>query len=432
MERVLKRLEPSKEERKEIHALAERVISHIASKGYPAELMGSVAKDTWLSEQADLDVFVFFDPKIKRGVLEKEALKIGEQTFKELGGSFEVGYAEHPYVRGNIAGIKIDIVPCYRLKKAELKSSVDRTPFHTKYVKSHLTKELRKHVLLLKQFMKAHEVYGAEAKVEGFSGYLCELLILKYRTFEKVLKASEKWPQIIDLESYYKPAQHKVMEQVFKSPFIVIDPVDKERNVAAALTEENLERFKRGAKEYLKKSSIEHFFPKPVEPLPIDKVKAKTKNCIYIVIEKPKIVDDVLWPQMRRSAGILKTQLELNDFKVKRTEVWADEKCILILWLDRLELPKTRMHMGPPVKIEEHAEKFRKKYPKARVNKGRLQVKVKREFFEAEKLVKHLLKKGYLASRLAEMGPKVVKSDKIERLYREGFSVWLTKELTRV
>lgn len=429
MERIIERLEPSKEERRAIKALAERVISHIGSKGYPAELMGSVAKDTWLSGQADLDIFIFFDPEVKRGVLEKEALKLGQETFKALGGTYEVGYAEHPYVRGKIGQTKIDIVPCYKLKKAAIRSAVDRTPFHTKYVRARLTAPLRQHVLLLKQFMKAHEVYGAEAKVEGFSGYLCELLVLRYETFEKVLKTSKKWPDVIDLEGYYTPSQHSLLKEMFKAPLIVIDPVDKERNVAAVLTKENIGRFRDAAGSYLEKPTLEHFFPGPVKPLPLSEVQAKTKTCLYIIIEKPNIVDDILWPQMRRSAGILQKQLELNDFRVEKTRVWANGKCVLVLWLDELSLPETRIHEGPPVELGEHARKFKEKYPGARAYKGRLRVTLKREFCEADKLLKNRIKKGYLASRLADMKAEVLKPDKISRVYKEDFAVWLTKQL---
>jgi tRNA nucleotidyltransferase (CCA-adding enzyme) len=44
-------------------------------------------------------------------------------------------------------------------------------------------------VRLLKKFMKGTGVYGAEIKIGGFSGYLCELLILKYRSFAQTIEA---------------------------------------------------------------------------------------------------------------------------------------------------------------------------------------------------------------------------------------------------
>jgi tRNA nucleotidyltransferase (CCA-adding enzyme) len=61
-------------------------------------------------------------------------------------------------------------------------SATDRTPF-IHYVKKRLGKTLQDDVRLLKKFMQGIKVYGAEIKTGGFSGYLCELLILHYGSF---------------------------------------------------------------------------------------------------------------------------------------------------------------------------------------------------------------------------------------------------------
>jgi len=61
-----------------------------------------------------------------------------------------IAYAEHPYVRAQITHkteskpaekivYDVDIVPCYAVKKAtEIKSAVDRTPFHNKWLEKNL------------------------------------------------------------------------------------------------------------------------------------------------------------------------------------------------------------------------------------------------------------------------------------------------------
>ena len=57
-------------------------------------------------------------------------------------------------------------------------------------------------VLLLKQFLKGVGVYGSELKVGGLSGYLSELLVIRYGSFPKVLRAAKSWRpgEFIDLE----------------------------------------------------------------------------------------------------------------------------------------------------------------------------------------------------------------------------------------
>ena len=97
--------------------------------------------------------------------------------------SYEIRYAEHPYVHGIVKGVEVDVVPCYRLKDASrIKSAVDRTPFHHEWLKDRI-KGKENEVRLLKGFLKANGLYGAEYKVRGFSGYLCELLIMFYGSF---------------------------------------------------------------------------------------------------------------------------------------------------------------------------------------------------------------------------------------------------------
>jgi len=95
----------------------------------------------------------------------------------------------------------VDIVPCYDAKSGEWQSATDRTPYHTNYIRARLDKQLRGDVRLLKKFMQGIGVYGAEIKVGGFSGYLCELLIMKYGSFEATLHAFAKYNKrvVIDI-----------------------------------------------------------------------------------------------------------------------------------------------------------------------------------------------------------------------------------------
>lgn len=141
----------------------------------------------------DLDIFVFFPLDVSKEILKKMGLEIGKKVFEEFKGEYEIKYAEHPYVNGKIENHDLDIVPCYKIDKIEdMKSSVDRTPLHTKFVKR-MTEFQKDDARILKKFMKLINVYGSEFKVMGFSGYLCELLILYYGSFENVLKNASEW-----------------------------------------------------------------------------------------------------------------------------------------------------------------------------------------------------------------------------------------------
>ena len=84
-------------------------------------------------------------------------------------------------------------MPCYRVASgAEIRSAVDRTPFHTRYIRERIAPFVDD-VLLLKQFAKAGGVYGSDQMTEGFAGYLCELLILHYGGFLPLVRAGARW-----------------------------------------------------------------------------------------------------------------------------------------------------------------------------------------------------------------------------------------------
>ncbi|MGZ7160978.1 MAG: CCA tRNA nucleotidyltransferase, partial [Methanobacterium sp.] len=212
LNRVLNAIKPTKEEKEKVMSLSNKLINVIndiaRENGIDAEavLVGSVAKDTWLHARADIDIFIKFPLNTSENDLKELGLKIGRKCIQKMHGKHELRFASHPYVTGFIEGYEIDFVPCYTIENAdELKSAVDRTILHTEYVNKKLKEEQKDEVLLLKKFMESIHTYSAEAKVGGFSGYLCELLIINYGTFVDVLEtASEKWSPktTIDIENY--------------------------------------------------------------------------------------------------------------------------------------------------------------------------------------------------------------------------------------
>jgi len=169
-------------------------------KNYPQleyRFLGSYARDTWLKGNLEIDVFILFPEGTPKDELERIGLEIGKAVVDE----YELRYAAHPYVHGIVEGVEVDIVPCYKLKSAEkIKSAVDRTPFHHEWLKDRI-KGKENDVRLLKKFLKVAGIYGAEYKVKGFSGYLCELLVVFYGSFIDVIKNATKWTRntVIDI-----------------------------------------------------------------------------------------------------------------------------------------------------------------------------------------------------------------------------------------
>lgn len=299
-------------------------------------LVGSVAKGTNLSG-ADIDLFIRFDKKYSRKEMETIGLEMGHR-YLENG---KEKYAEHPYVTGFIEDVKFDIVPCYRILPGQKKvSSVDRTPLHTEYVKAHLTEEQLYEVLLLKVFAKSIGVYGSEVMTSGFSGYICEILIIQYGTFEDVVKTFSGWKGRFTLGD-------KRDTDKFSDPVVIIDPVDNDRNAAAAISLENLSRMKVASKMYLR-SRDPSFFRIEREAGNASSQDRGTVMRIFSV-PKPNLIDDVIYPQAVRFKNSLWSVMEREGFEPIDGEVDVTESVRVLIECRRDTTPEFILHQGPPV-----------------------------------------------------------------------------------
>ncbi len=381
LRRVIKQVTPSNEEKEKVRAMTElvmktaRVVCQEYSTGtvpmkLDVVLAGSFVRDTWMPHKKEFDVFIRFPEKTTRQDLEVYGLEIGKKVVKKLRGSFIIAYAEHPYVRAKIKGYAVDIVPSYRVSSAaRIKSAVDRTPFHNKWLEKHMAPSKAPQVRIMKQFIRAQGLYGSDTRVQGFSGYLCELLITKFKTFRALVKAAKKWQAgktFIDINGQHRPSERSKTR--FKGqPLIVIDPVDPERNVAAALSKENFGKFVAACDRLLKKPSLSLFNPETVINMKRLESLLRKRNIIGILFSQPQVIQDVLWPQMRKTAKRLAAMLEDCDFRVSGWVVWSDEEftkgsCIIMLELVTDKLPAKKTLKGPPTKEKAHSKNFLKKY----------------------------------------------------------------------
>src|SRR2546423_11125846 len=351
-EKVLARIRPSPDEEARIESvvreLLERLRATLKSKRWEAKpfLAGSVAKGTHLTG-TEIDVFVAFPPDLPRADLEERGLALGKILEK---GTHR--YAEHPYTRGWYGGFEVEIVPCYRITDATQRmSAVDRTPLHVDYVLGRVKEGQTDEIRLLKAWAEGIGVYGAEAKILGFSGYLCELLVLKYGSFRGVLENSLSWRPTTILELDRPPAR------TFTEPLVVVDPVDPNRNVASAVGVEQMATFVHAARAYLQAPNERFFYPGPLKPLPLTKLRALARQrgagLLAISIPAPTVTEDVLYPQLRKAHRSFADLLHRNAFEVfdSRFDVVGKE-AVFLFELDVESLPRASRHEGPPVWVK--------------------------------------------------------------------------------
>lgn len=393
---VIRKVKPSAYEVQESFELFSRIASFVKKEfGLSCKLMGSVAKDTFLTGDKDLDIFVFFPVSVSREELERRGLEIGKAVFEKFGcRDYVVSYAEHPYTKGVIKRYEVEVVPAYGIKSTkQLMSAVDRTPFHTKYVLSNLKNN--DEVRVLKKFLKGIGCYGSDLKTEGFSGYLCELLVIHYGSFLKVIDAAQDWKyqQIIDGSGFYSSRSYKTVLRMFKDqPLIVVDPVDKNRNVAAVLSLEKLSRFIVCARKFLVKQEMGYFFPRKrrVDSHAIVRSYEEKGVRIYaVVFERPDVIEDVLYPQLRKMLLNFVGFLGRNDFVCIDSWVFGDDECGVGFKVTNTNVSKYKVVRGPsvfnPVK---HQEGFIKMHKKVWLKDDRYVAEVERECLLIDDCVK--------------------------------------------
>jgi len=378
---ILGDIKPDEEEYQRVMKLSEKLtgcINRLASEeGLDAEavLVGSVAKGTWLSGSADIDIFIHFPLDTPEDELKTTGLHLGHECIRMFHGTPEERYASHPYVTGHIDGYEVDFVPCYRIEDAsELRSAVDRTILHTRYIQTRLGEEQRDEVLLLKQFMKSTGTYGSEFRVGGFAGYLAELLIIHYHDFEGVLEGALEWRpgHVIDIDG------HGTGER-FTEPLVVVDPVDRNRNVAAALTLQRMSEFITAARNFLRSGKKEYFTAPEYASGPGDIVETcrrRGSKVILVSMGVPDIPADALYPQLRKTMDSLVRRLEEEGFRVLNADYWSDEEtvAVIILEMEVWMLPSYRKRYGPPVWARKHSERFLERNERVWVEGSRLAV----------------------------------------------------------
>jgi len=459
LNRVLDDIRPNSIEKNRLEFLSKKVLdiakSEAAKHKASPILAGSITRNTWLTTKKEFDVFIIFPKTLSVEKLEKVGLNIGKNIIKKLKGEWVIEYAQHPYVRGKVHGTEIDIVPCYKKEAGEkIKSAVDRTPFHVEYLNKNLPRKLSDDVRLLKQLCGANKIYGADTKTEGFSGYVCELLIMYYGSFIDVLKNAAKWRpgEVIDLERFYRKEDYPHLRRGFKRQvLILIDPTDKTRNAAAAISANSFFILKKKVGEFLKKPSKEAFFEKKFEPITEnDLIMAQMKRrteLLSVVFKPPKVVPDILWPQLRRFAERLEGILKEDEFIVLRKDIYTNEKdlAVILLEMEISKLPYVNKKIGPLVFDLDDSERFIKKYENKALKGPFVEndfwcVEVERRFTTArEKLVDSLTEKemvlkqrgipNHIAKQIAKKFDVVCENDNVMNLIEKdrNFGIFLRK-----
>ena len=351
------------------------------------EIGGSYAKGTWLPEKADIDIFVKFQTSVSEKDFVSLGKKIGFDALKEF--KPYVRYAEHPFVEAKIKDTKVNLVPCYDVEEGKWKSSADRSTFHTKFMKKSLSESMKNEVRILKRFLVNNDIYGAEIAKQGFSGYVAEVLVLNFGNFLGVLKAISDIKQGQIIGNAIKK---------FETPIVIMDPIDSKRNLAAAISTDNIGNFVFASRAFLKNPSIRFFMPRKIQMAP----KNVTKNTLVLTFKYKPRSPDIIWGQVKRATNSIATQIGQAGFVILKKSALVEENAssaTLLFLLQSTRLDEVYLRVGPDFFGMDFSEKFITANKKKSImmwvnNDGKICYLQKRLQSDALLLVRDLLKKN--------------------------------------
>ncbi len=357
-----------------------------------AVLGGSMAKNTHLKNDYDADVFVKFNKKYKgddiSSILEKALKK--KYLLERVKGSRDYFHIKKEFL--------FEVVPVLDVESInDAENVIDMSPMHVNYFKNN-GKELEDDVRLLKYFMKANRVYGAESFINGFSGHVVDLLIIKYKSFFNTLKAAKIWKPkvIIDLEKKLKDPLMELDREKISGPLIIVDPVQENRNAAAALSDDCFEKFKIASNEFIKNPSKKFFERKDAKQVLIDEYKHE--HVFELIIEPMRGNEDIVGTKILKLLKFIHTKLKENDFKTEfNWDFGYPTKAYFSTNTTTLDAKK--IVRGPPTNIKKHCDLFKNKHESVFERDNFLYAEIKRKYTNIKTMIHDLLNDEHVTSR---------------------------------
>ncbi len=410
--------------------LARAGISAICVKG------GSTAKETFLKNNHDIDLFVRFNTayrgkdisRITHDVLQACKIK-GMTPLLRIHGSRDYFQCTQQIIfqKQKIA-LQYEIVPVLLIHAQDYQDAenvTDLSPEHVNWVNTYTAKNpgLKDEIRLAKQFCKANGVYGAESYINGFSGHILDILIIHYGSFTKFAVAFAKitpqdMPIIIDHEKHLKNPLKELNESKI-TPLIIVDPIQADRNAAAALSKEKLEMFITACKKFLDQPDKKFF---QITPFNLKREIAATLRRIktakkithlqtdVITIKTLDGSKDIVGTKVLKVYELLTRHLTLEGFVILGAG-WnfAFEKRSAVIYMitAKESLPAKIEMQGPPVRItadyNRFVEKHRAQGEAVSIRGDHAIAIIKRKYTTPAQYLSELFRKDFIASRVAEI-----------------------------
>jgi tRNA nucleotidyltransferase (CCA-adding enzyme) len=419
---IYPQIEPTSAERSQIQNVIAEISRMIERSAPPPEISicfieaeGSTGlKQTALRNAADVDLFIGLDPKLidpYRSSSKKQLHEYLQAFFKSLclkwlqpclqaNGitEIELSYAEHPYLSTKYKGIEIDLVICFDLPAEQIYlrgpiTAVDRTPYHSRYIRDHLNSAQQRDVLLFKQFLKCNFIYGDKSPVgqSGFIGYAAELLIVYYQSlYNLFLHFADLQHETIRVDPDIEAVRTvRIPPDRFAGDFLrILDPVDQNRNVAASISARSYYYACDLIQAFLKSPNRDYFRKKDLPKL-TDMILDPSERAKYCYVSFQQLVEDHYTKYRDKCYSIMNRCIKESLWEASGESRFLQVTGEVVFDTDRGEfviafytatprISEKYLRIGPKVNDHPHAEKFKNTHPNSYVHNGVLCVELER------------------------------------------------------
>ena len=395
---ILLDISPTKQDISKLKEIQKQIISKIKIPNAKAVVGGSGAKNTWLKNTHDIDIYVKFN-YTKYSKKSKELSDILHKHLKKPFKKLSRIHGSRDYFQINFQGNTIEIVPILAItNEKQAKNITDFSFHHVKYINKQTkkNKKLANEIRLAKVFAKANKFYGAESYIKGVSGYVLEILVSKYGSFTKFIENASKWKSTTIIGKVKDAEKLNWAKKL--SPLIIIDPVQSDRNAAAALSNKQYNNIIKSSKKFLKSPSELLFEEQSID---INKLKKKGKLTI-IEVQPVKGKRDVSGAKALKAFEFIKKHS--NEYNVIDSIFDYNETLTTFhIITKKNKIPLEYKHYGPPTNNKKALIQFKKsnKFPiKTDTKLKRYYVIKKRKTNDIHNHIKNLLQMEEVTSRV--------------------------------
>ena len=434
-EQVLARITPSQEEidlqEKLIHQLTDALTQKVESTKFQysfIEPQGSTGKkQTQLRGAADIDLFVALKPEdypevfMETNVPNRQAIddimnRLVSNWFEPAIRNLEVtdvqrAFSQHPFLSLKMEGIDIDILGCFDIDAETLAekgpiTAVDRTVHHSSYIADGMNQKKREDARILKSFVRACHAYGDTCAVGrmGLTGVTLEILVLINSDLKSAFKALRK------LDTEPVDPQTRNLDELRKIPayrddhIFLIDPTDHSRNMASSFSPRSyawvqykIDRVLENLQTGDTSTTLDSFIESPISNNKLPNWLGN-HSCVREFQSDSKVHYTILRDRLHRLARKVTVEMTVERTGETRfgeilTEVYFDDtRYALGMLVEFPTVSKTFDRTGPPVRLNEAAEKFREAHSDAVFEEdGFLYIRENREWTSASKMFDSIL-----------------------------------------